>query len=73
MARREFVFEVHYKGHFNRRFMNTYVGGDNDVYKETIDHNRLSFSVVEGIAKNYGYKSGDLIYYLLPDSTLQMA
>jgi hypothetical protein len=71
MARREFVFEVHYGGHFDRRFMNTYVGGDIDVYKETIEHDRLSFPVVEGIAKSYGYKSGDLIYYLLPGSTVR--
>lgn len=54
MARREFVFEVHYGGHSDRRFMNTYVGGDIDVYKKAIEHNRLSFSVVKGIAKCYG-------------------
>jgi len=51
--------------------MNTYVGGDIDVYKETIEHDRLSFLVVEGIAKSYGYKSGDLIYYLLSGSTVR--
>jgi hypothetical protein len=56
------VFEVHYKGHIDRRFMNTYVSGDIDVYRKAIEHDRLSFSVVEGIAKTYGYKSGDLIY-----------
>jgi hypothetical protein len=71
MTRRAFVFEVHYGGHFDRCFMNTYVGGNIDVYKETIEHDRLSFSVVEGIAKSYGYKLGDLIYYLLSGSTLR--
>jgi hypothetical protein len=71
MARQEFVFEVHYGGHIDRWFMNTYVGGDIDVYKEAIEHDRLSFSVVEGIAKSYGSKSGDLIYYLLPGCTLR--
>ncbi len=71
MARREFVFEVHYGGHIDRRFMNTYVGGDIDVYREAIEHDRLSFSVVEGIAKSYGCKSGDLIYYLLSGSTVR--
>jgi hypothetical protein len=71
MARWEFVFEVHYGGHFDRRFTNTYVGGDIDVYKETIEHDRLSFPVVESIAKSYGYKSGDLIYYLLSGNTLR--
>jgi len=71
MTRREFVFEVHYGGHMDRRFMNTYVGGDVDVYTETIEHDKLSFSVVQGIAKNYGYQSGDLIYYLLLGCTLR--
>jgi hypothetical protein len=65
------MFEVHYRGHIDRRFMNTYVGGEVDVYKEAIEHNRLSFPVVEGIAKSYGYKSGDLMYYLLPGCTLR--
>jgi hypothetical protein len=71
MSKREFVFEVHYGGHMDMRFMNTYVGGDIDVYKEAIEHDRLLFSDVEGIAKSYGYKLGDLIYYLLPGCTLR--
>jgi len=72
MATQEFVFEVHYGGHIDRRFMNSYVGGDVDVYKtDVIPHDRVSFSVVEDIAKRYGYKSGDLIYYLLPGETLR--
>jgi len=71
MARREFVFEVHYGEHIDRSFMNTYVDGDIDVYIEAIEHGRLSFSVVEGIAKTYGYKFGDLIYYILPSCILR--
>lgn len=55
----------------DRLFMNTYVGGDIDVCTEAIEHDKLSFSVVQGIAKNYGYQSGDLIYYLLPGCTLR--
>jgi hypothetical protein len=57
--------------YFPKRGRDTYVGGDIDVYKETIEHDRLSFPVVKGIAKIYGYKSGDLIYYLLSSSTLR--
>jgi hypothetical protein len=71
MATREFVFEVPYGGYIDRRFMNSYVGGDVDVYTNAIQHDRVSFSAVEDIAKSYGYKSGDLIYYLLPGCTLQ--
>jgi hypothetical protein len=37
MTRREFVFKVHYGGYTNRRFMNTYVVSDIDVYKEVIE------------------------------------
>jgi len=70
MATREVVFEVHYGGHIDRRFMNSYVGGDVDVYTNAIQHDRVSFSVVEDIAKSYGYKSKDLIYYLLPGCTI---
>jgi hypothetical protein len=40
--------------------MCTYVGGDVDVYVEKFD---------EGIAKKYGYTSGDLVYYLHPSIT----
>jgi hypothetical protein len=59
------MFEVHYGSHIDRRFMNSYVGGDVDVYMDAIQHDRVSFSVVEDIVKSYNYKSGDLIYYLL--------
>jgi hypothetical protein len=65
------VFELHYGGHIDRRFMNTYVGGDIDVYRKVIEHDRLSFSVVEGITKTNRYKSMDLIYYILPGCTLR--
>jgi hypothetical protein len=41
------------------------------VYTAAIEHDKLSFSVVQGIAKNYGYQSSDLIYYLLPGCTLR--
>jgi len=46
-------------------------GGDVDVFKEVIAEDKMSYSVVENIAKTYGYKSGDLMYYLLPGSTIR--
>ncbi len=55
------MFEVHYGGKINRRFMSTYAEGDVDVYKlEVYDEDKLSFFKVESIVKKYGYKSGDL-------------
>jgi hypothetical protein len=33
--------------------------------------NKLSFFEVKSIVKKYGYKSGDLLYYLVPGSSLQ--
>jgi hypothetical protein len=71
MAVREFVFEVQFGGHVDSRLMNSYVGGDVDVFKEVIADDKMSYSMVENIAKTYGYKSGDLMYYLLPGSTIR--
>jgi hypothetical protein len=71
MAGREYVFEVHYGGQINRRFMCTYVGGEVDVYKEKYDADNLSFFEIERIVKTYGYKPGDLVYYLVPGSSMQ--
>jgi hypothetical protein len=59
------------RGKINRRFMCTYVKGEVDVYKEKYDVDKLSFFEVERIVKTYGYKPGDLVYYLVPGSSLQ--
>jgi len=45
--------------------------GERLMYTDAIEHDRVSFLVVEGITKSHGYKFGDLIYYLLPGCTLQ--
>jgi hypothetical protein len=45
--------------------------GDVDVYKEVVVDDKMSFLVVENIVKTYGYKSRDLMYYLLPGSTIR--
>jgi hypothetical protein len=47
-----------------------YGGGDVDVYKEAYDEDKLSFFKVESIDKKYGYKSRDLLYYLMPGSNV---
>jgi len=49
MATREFVFEVRYGGHIDRRFMNSYVGGDVDVYTDAIPHDRVSLLLTVGV------------------------
>jgi hypothetical protein len=46
-------------------------GGEVDVYKKKYDADKLSFFEVERIVKTYGYKPGDLMYYLVPSSSLQ--
>jgi hypothetical protein len=71
MAIRELAFEVHYGGRINWGLMCTYVGGDVDVHAETYDEDKLSFFEIEGIVKKYGYKSGDLVYYLVPGCNMQ--
>jgi hypothetical protein len=69
MAGQEFVFEVYYGGKIDRQFMSTHVGADVDVYKGVYDGEKLSFFEVESIVEKYGYKSRDLLYYLLPGSS----
>ncbi|XP_059461824.1 uncharacterized protein LOC132190802 [Corylus avellana] len=71
MTIRELMFEVHYSGKINRGFTYTNVGGDINVNDETYDEDKLSFFEIEGIVKKYGYKSGDLVYYLEPGCTFQ--
>jgi hypothetical protein len=71
MTIRELAFEVHYGGRINRGLTCTYVGGDVDVHAETYDEDMLSFFEIEGIVKKYGYKSGDLVYYLEPGRNMQ--
>jgi hypothetical protein len=71
MATREFGFEVHYDGKINRGFTCSYVGGEVDKYDEKFDEDKLSFLEIEGIVKKYGYKSGDLVYYVHPSCSIQ--
>jgi hypothetical protein len=47
------------------------VGGDVDAHAETYDEDKLSFFEIEGIVKKYGYKSGDMVYYLVPSCNMQ--
>jgi hypothetical protein len=46
------------------------VGLDVDVYKEVVPEDKMSFSMVENIAKTYGHKSRDLMYYFLHRAVL---
>jgi hypothetical protein len=71
MTIQELAFEVHYGDRINRGLACTYVGGDVDVHAETYDEDKLSFFEIEGIVKKYGYKSGDLVYYLVPGCNMQ--
>jgi hypothetical protein len=71
MATREFQFEVHYGGKINRGFTCAYIGGKVDMYDEKFNKDKLSFFEIEGIVKKYGYKSGDLVYYIHPGCSIQ--
>lgn len=70
MGSPELVFEVHYGGRFDRHFRCEYVSGSAIVHHETFDHDKLSFFEIEGILKEYGYKSGDLMYFKYPGKSL---
>jgi hypothetical protein len=62
---------VHYSGRINRGLTCTYVGGDVDVHATTYDEHKLLLFEIEGIVTKYGYKSGDLVYYLVPGCGMQ--
>jgi hypothetical protein len=57
MGSSELVFEVHHKGRFDRHFGCEYVSGSVTVHHETFYHDKLLFFEIEGILKEYGYKS----------------
>ncbi len=70
MGSPELVFEVHYGDWFDRHFECEYVSGSAIVHHETFDHDKLSFFEIEGILKEYGYKSWDLMYFKDPVKSL---
>ncbi|XP_062152677.1 uncharacterized protein LOC133861000 [Alnus glutinosa] len=64
------MFEVHHGGRFNRENGVAYVGGDVTNYPDLYDKDELSFFEVETVVKCYGYSPGDLIYYRIPNKSL---
>jgi hypothetical protein len=69
MASDLIIFEVHYKGSFNRKNRCAYVGGF--VHNHSVNEvHKMSFFDIEKICKDYGYKYGDLIHYKIPDRSL---
>jgi hypothetical protein len=57
------VFEVHYGGRFDMGFGCEHVGGQDAVHKHSFDPDELSYFELESIYKEYGYRSGDLMYF----------
>ncbi|KAB1210012.1 hypothetical protein CJ030_MR6G023561 [Morella rubra] len=70
MSADSFAFKVHYGGKFNRSDGCTYVGGNVSMHNDPYDSDCLSFIEIEGVVKEYGYKSNDLIYYNEPDKNM---
>jgi hypothetical protein len=70
MGSSELVVEVHYGGRFDRRFGCVYVGGEVEVHHEKVDLDKLLYFEIEGICKEYGYRSGDLINFKDPRKSL---
>jgi hypothetical protein len=70
MGSPDLVFEVHYRGRFNMHFGCEYVGGEVAVHHETYDPEKLSFFDIEGILKQYGYRSRHLMYFRDPKKSL---
>ncbi|KAB1203081.1 hypothetical protein CJ030_MR8G005531 [Morella rubra] len=71
MASDSFVFKVHYGGRFDRSNGGcVYVDGKMAMHPDPYDCDCLSYIEVEAIVKEYGYKHGDLLFYLEPEKTL---
>jgi hypothetical protein len=69
MASELIIFEVHYKGSFNKENRCAYVGGFVNNHLVNKVH-KMSFRDIEEICKDYGYKYGDLIHYKILDWSL---
>ncbi|KAB1223248.1 hypothetical protein CJ030_MR2G006030 [Morella rubra] len=70
MASDSIVFKVYYGGRFDRSDGCVYVGGKMAMHHDPYDLDCISFIEVESVVKEYGYKHGDLIFYLEPEKTL---
>jgi len=64
------MFEVHHGDRFNREHRCTYLGGDVVNYPDPYDRDKMSFIEVERVVESYGYGPGDLIYYNIPNKSL---
>lgn len=65
------MFEIHHDSRFDREHRCTYIGGDVANYPNPIfDKDKMSFIEVNGVVEFYGYGSGNLIYYNIPNKRL---
>lgn len=58
------VFKLHYRSKFDRLDGCIYIGGKLTVHNDPYNPDCLFFIEVEGVVKEYGYWSGDLLFYL---------
>jgi hypothetical protein len=70
MCRMKLVFEINYRGKFDRKYGCIYVGGQVDVHLDNVDPDNVSFIVIEYIVGQYGYSPSDLIYFRDPTKDL---
>jgi hypothetical protein len=64
------VFEINFRGRFDKKFGCIYVGGQMDVHPDEVDPDNMTFFQIESIVKQYGYSLGDLIYFRDPTKNL---
>lgn len=70
MSSNSILFKVHYGCKFDRSNGCAYVGGKVFVHNDPYDPNCLSFIKIEGVVKEYGYKSDNLIFYKEQEKSL---
>jgi hypothetical protein len=64
------VFEINYRGRFDRKCGCIYVGGQVDVHPDNVDQDYMTFVLIESILGQYGYSPDDLIYVTDPNKNL---
>jgi hypothetical protein len=64
------VFEINYGGRFDRAYGVIYSGDEMVIHPESVDLDTFIFFMFESIVEQYGYNSGDLVYFRDPNKDL---
>lgn len=64
MSNEVFLLEKNHRGRFQKLPRTKYVRGQKDLHNELWDMDYLSFFELKAICRDYGYTTGDFLYYV---------